>query len=52
MPKKKVCQCVDYKRWTTDEGFTFLAKDKQDAELYVQKVGGHLGKIKEVVSER
>jgi|TARA_Y100001970_G_C13788440_1_gene629013 hypothetical protein len=52
MPKKKVGQWVDYKRWTTDEGFTFLAKDKQDAELYVQKVGGHLGKIKEVVSER
>ena len=52
MPKKKVGQWVDYKSWTTDEGFTFLAKDKQDAELYVQKVGGHLGKIKEVVSER
>ena len=52
MPKKKVGQWVDYKRWTTDEGFTFLAKDKQDAELYVQKVGGHLGKIKDVVSER
>ena len=52
MPKKKVGQWVDYKRWTTDEGFTFLAKDKQDAALYVQKVGGHLGKIKEVVSER
>ena len=52
MPKKKVGQWVDYKRWTTDEGFTFLAKDKQDAELYVQKVGGHLGKIKEAVSER
>ena len=52
MPKKKVGRWVDYKRWTTDEGFTFLAKDKQDAELYVQKVGGHLGKIKEVVSER
>ena len=52
MPKKKVGQWVDYKRWTTDDGLTFLAKDKQDAELYVQKVGGHLGKIKEVVSER
>ena len=48
MPKKKVGQFEDYKKWTTDQGYTFFAKDKADAELYVQKNGGHLGKLKEV----
>ena len=47
--KKKSTQFDHYKKWTTDEGYTFLAKDVEDAELYVQLVGGHLGKIKEVV---
>ena len=47
--KKKSIQFDHYKKWTTDEGYTFLAKDVEDAELYVQLVGGHLGKIKEVV---
>jgi len=51
MAKKKVGQFDHYKRWTTDEGYSFLAKDLADAELYVQRVGGHLGKIKEVVGE-
>ena len=48
MPKKKVGQFNHYKKWTTDEGYTFMAKDQEDAELYAQLVGGHLGKIKEV----
>ena len=48
MSKKKVGQFDHYKKWTTDEGYSFLAKDLADAELYVQRVGGHLGKIKEV----
>jgi len=51
MAKKKVGQFDHYKKWTTDEGYTFLAKDLADAELYVQSVGGYLGKIKEVVGE-
>ena len=48
MAKKKTGQFDHYKKWTTDQGYTFLAKDKSDAELYVQTAGGHLGKIKEV----
>tara|TARA_R100001377_G_scaffold65480_1_gene40845 strand:- start:1637 stop:1792 length:156 start_codon:yes stop_codon:yes gene_type:complete len=50
--KKKTTQFSEYKKWTTDEGYTFLAKDLADAELYVQRVGGHLGNIKEVLDER
>ena len=52
MPKKKSKgQFNHYKKWTTGEGYTFVAETKEDAELYVQRVGGDLGKIKEVVSE-
>ena len=52
MPKKKSKgQFTPYKKWTTDEGYTFVAENKEDAELYVQRVGGNLDKIKEVVSE-
>ena len=50
MPKKKVGQFEDYKKWTTDQGYTFFAKDKADAELYVQKTGGNLGKVREVTN--
>tara|TARA_R110002051_G_scaffold239918_1_gene300570 strand:+ start:891 stop:1055 length:165 start_codon:yes stop_codon:yes gene_type:complete len=46
--KKKVGQFAHYKKWTTDEGYIFLARDKEDAELYVQMIGGHLGKFVEV----
>ena len=49
MPKKKVGQFDHYKKWTTDEGYSFIARDKEDAELFVQRVGGHLGKVREVV---
>ena len=49
MPKKSSKGQFDhYKKWTTDQGYTFLARDKKDAELYVQKNGRHLGKLKEV----
>jgi hypothetical protein len=49
--KKKVGQFGHYKKWTTDEGYSFLARDKEDAELYVQTIGGQLGKIKEVIGD-
>ena len=52
MPKKNSKGQFDhYKKWTTDEGYIFVAENKEDAKLYVQRVGGHLGKVKEVVSE-
>jgi len=54
MPKKKISkvgQFDHYKKWTTGQGYTFLAKDKLDAELYVQNTDGQLGKIKEVTDE-
>jgi len=41
----------NYKQWTSDQGYSFWARDEEDAELYVQRVGGHLGKIKEVVDK-
>ena len=47
--KKKSVQFNDYKKWTTSEGFTFLAKDQSDAKLYVDKVGGNVGDLKEVL---
>ena len=48
MSKTKVGQFDHYKKWTTDVGYTFMAKDLAAAELYVQYVGGHLNNIKEV----
>ena len=52
MPKKKSKgQFKHYKKWTTDESYTFVAETKEDAKLYVQRVGSNLDKIKEVVSE-
>ena len=46
--KKSSSQWKDYKKWTTDEGYTFLAKDKEDAKLYLKHTGSHLGSLKEV----
>jgi len=49
----KVGQFSHYKKWTSDKGYTFLAKDKKDAEAYL-KMMGHLGslpKLAEVVGE-
>ena len=48
MDKKIKGQFENYKKWTTDEGYTFLAKDKEDAELYLKKAGSDLGSLKEV----
>lgn len=49
MPKNKKSQFNNYKKYTTDEGYTFVARDEEDARLYVEKVGGNLSKLKEVV---
>jgi len=50
MPKKKSKGQFDhYKKWTTDQGYIFLAKDLADALDYLKKTGGHLGSLKEVV---
>ena len=38
----------NYKQWTSDQGYKFWAKDEENAELYLQTVGGHLGSLKEV----
>ena len=51
--KKSKGQFDDYKKWTSDTGYTFLAKDKEDAEKYL-KMMGHLGslpKLAEVIGE-
>jgi hypothetical protein len=49
MPKKKSKGQFDhYKKWTTDEGYSFMAKDKEDAILYLKAIGGHIGSLKEV----
>ena len=54
MPKKnnkKVGQFDHYKKWTTDEGYIFLAENKKDAKLYLKKTGLHLGYLKEVTAD-
>ena len=50
--KKSKGQCDHYKKWTTDEGYTFLAQDKEDAIEYLKHMGHtNLGSLREVVSE-
>ena len=44
MPKKKEDQFSHYKKWTTDEGFTFLAETEEDAIKYLKNMS-HLGKL-------
>ena len=51
MAKKKTGQFDHYKKCKTDEGYTFLAENKEDAKLYLKKTGLHLGKIEEVTDE-
>ena len=46
--KKKVGQWDHYKKWTTDEGYIFLAENEEDAKLYLKKTGLQLGSLKEV----
>ena len=53
MPKKKTKgQFGHYKKWTTDQGYTFLAETKEDALMYLKHMKhANLGTLKEVVSE-
>ena len=47
--KKKKGQFDHYKKWTTDEGYTFLAETKEDALLYLKHMEhAELGKLREV----
>ena len=50
MPKKKSKGQFDhYKKWTTNEGYTFLAETKEDAILYLKHMEhADLGLLKEV----
>ena len=49
MTKKKKGQFDHYKKWTTDEGYTFIAQPKEDALEYLQHMGhANLGKLREV----
>ena len=38
----------NYKKWTSDQGYSFWAKDEEDAKLYLEKTEGNLGSLKEV----
>lgn len=49
---KKSGQFDHYKKWTTDEGYTFLAENREDAELYLKHTAQNLGKLKEVQNEK
>jgi len=50
MSKKKSKGMFDnYKKWTTDEGYTFLAQTKEDALDYLKHMEhANLGKLREV----
>ena len=37
-------QFSHYKRWTTEEGYTFLALNEDDAKDYISKMPSHMGK--------
>jgi len=50
--KKKKGQFDHYKKWTTNEGYTFLAENKEDAILYLKHMEhANLGLLEEVVSK-
>ena len=42
--QNKTSQFSHYKRWTTDEGYTFLALNEGDAKDYISKMPSHMGK--------
>ena len=47
--KKNKGQFDHYKKWTTDEGYTFIAETKEDAIEYLKHMGhANLGKLREV----
>ena len=49
MPKTKKGQFDHYKKWTTDEGYTFVAETKKDALEYLRHMKhANLGKLREV----
>ena len=49
MSKKKTNQFSHYKKWTTDEGYTFVAETKEDAIEYLKHMEhSNLGSLKEV----
>ncbi len=49
MAKKKKGQLDHYKKWTTDEGYIFVAETKEDALDYLKHMEHtNLGKLKEV----
>ena len=39
MSKKKKGQFDHYKKWTTDEGYIFVAETKEDALEYLKHMG-------------
>ena len=52
--KKKVGHFDHYKKWTTNQGYTFLAKSKEDALDYLTKMPSHISdvdKLTEVVTD-
>tara|TARA_B100001113_G_scaffold151445_1_gene124150 strand:- start:286 stop:450 length:165 start_codon:yes stop_codon:yes gene_type:complete len=53
MPKKKSKdQFSHYKKWTTDEGYTFIAETKEDAVDYLKHMDhAKLGKLREITDE-
>ena len=49
MSMKKKAQFYNYKKLTTDEGYTFVAETKEDALEYLKHMGhANLGKLREV----
>ena len=53
MTKKTKGQWSGYKKWTTDEGYTFVAETKEVAlEQLKHMEHADLGKLREVTNER
>ena len=54
MSKKKTSlhEKQNMKQWKSNEGYTFWARDEEDAKLYLKHTGQHLGSLKEVVKEK
>ena len=55
MPKKNSKGQFDhYKKWRTNQGYTFMAESKEDALDYLNKMPSHMGdvdKLTEVVAD-
>tara|TARA_R100000781_G_scaffold113345_2_gene81637 strand:+ start:408 stop:590 length:183 start_codon:yes stop_codon:yes gene_type:complete len=53
--KKSSGQWDHYKKWTTSEGYTFMALNETDAMDYLGKMPNHMGdptKLQEVTNEK